>query len=207
MCFSPVGDAFRDRLRRFPSLVTCTTIDWFTAWPDDALRSVAAQALAGLRFAPAPDVAATAGPDGATAATPATAAELEALDTAGGAGLQGQTGEDEQEEKKQEEVAEEEERRARAKDDALRAALAQQCMELHRYTRKLGERYAREVRRHTYVTPTSFLQLLDSFSLLLTRRQDEVAARHRRYSVGLEKLLHTESQVTGGVHGAVGLEG
>ncbi|GFH11507.1 uncharacterized protein HaLaN_07015, partial [Haematococcus lacustris] len=45
LCFSPVGDAFRERLRKFPSLVTCTTIDWFTVWPDDALRSVAHQAL------------------------------------------------------------------------------------------------------------------------------------------------------------------
>ena len=38
LCFSPVGDAFRERLRKFPSLITCTTIDWFTAWPDDALQ-------------------------------------------------------------------------------------------------------------------------------------------------------------------------
>ena len=28
LSFSPVGDAFRERLRKFPSLVNCTTIDW-----------------------------------------------------------------------------------------------------------------------------------------------------------------------------------
>jgi hypothetical protein len=28
LCFSPIGDAFRDRLRQFPSLVNCCTIDW-----------------------------------------------------------------------------------------------------------------------------------------------------------------------------------
>jgi P-loop containing dynein motor region D4 len=38
---SPVGDAFRSRLRQFPSLVSCTTIDWFPEWPEEALRSVA----------------------------------------------------------------------------------------------------------------------------------------------------------------------
>jgi dynein heavy chain len=29
LCFSPIGDAFRQRLRMFPSLVNCCTIDWF----------------------------------------------------------------------------------------------------------------------------------------------------------------------------------
>lgn len=28
LCFSPIGDAFRDRLRAFPSLINCCTIDW-----------------------------------------------------------------------------------------------------------------------------------------------------------------------------------
>jgi hypothetical protein len=30
---------------RFPSLVNCTTIDWFSEWPADALKSVAARFL------------------------------------------------------------------------------------------------------------------------------------------------------------------
>ena len=28
LCFSPIGSAFRERLRQFPSLVNCCTIDW-----------------------------------------------------------------------------------------------------------------------------------------------------------------------------------
>lgn len=46
ICMSPVGSSFRERLRMFPSLVNCCTIDWYSAWPDDALQSVAAQFLA-----------------------------------------------------------------------------------------------------------------------------------------------------------------
>lgn len=38
---SPIGDAFRNRLRMFPSLINCCTIDWFHAWPNDALEMVA----------------------------------------------------------------------------------------------------------------------------------------------------------------------
>ena len=37
LAFSPIGDAFRSRVRQFPSLINCCTIDWFQAWPDDAL--------------------------------------------------------------------------------------------------------------------------------------------------------------------------
>lgn len=50
LCFSPVGDAFRQRLRMFPSLVNCTTIDWFNNWPLEALRSVARSFCADLEL-------------------------------------------------------------------------------------------------------------------------------------------------------------
>eukprot|EP00842_Homolaphlyctis_polyrhiza_P003881 jgi/Hompol1/4494/HPOL_003652-RA len=45
LCMSPIGDAFRARLRQFSSIVNCCTIDWFQAWPDDALQAVAKQFL------------------------------------------------------------------------------------------------------------------------------------------------------------------
>lgn len=41
LTFSPVGDQFRNRLRMFPSIINCCTIDWYHAWPADALQSVA----------------------------------------------------------------------------------------------------------------------------------------------------------------------
>ena len=40
LAFSPVGDAFRTRARKFPAIVNCTVIDWFQPWPFDALFSV-----------------------------------------------------------------------------------------------------------------------------------------------------------------------
>ena len=50
LCMSPVGDAFRERLRKFPSLVNCCTIDWFSEWPTDALQSVATQFLSEVKM-------------------------------------------------------------------------------------------------------------------------------------------------------------
>ncbi|KAG5476406.1 hypothetical protein LSCM1_04109 [Leishmania martiniquensis] len=48
LAMSPVGEQFRRRLRMFPSLVNCCTIDWFDQWPRDALASVANRVLASL---------------------------------------------------------------------------------------------------------------------------------------------------------------
>lgn len=45
LAFSPVGEVFRVRARRFPGLVNCTGIDQFHPWPRDALISVAERFL------------------------------------------------------------------------------------------------------------------------------------------------------------------
>ncbi|XP_060067000.1 dynein axonemal heavy chain 7-like [Ylistrum balloti] len=45
LAMSPIGDTFRSRLRKFPSLVNCCTIDWFQSWPEDALQAVALRFL------------------------------------------------------------------------------------------------------------------------------------------------------------------
>jgi dynein heavy chain len=47
-CMSPVGDAFRTRIRMFPALCNNTTIDWFLEWPVDALEEVALKFLEDL---------------------------------------------------------------------------------------------------------------------------------------------------------------
>jgi dynein heavy chain len=50
LAMSPVGDSFRVRLRQFPSLVNCCTIDWFKDWPSDALEMVASKFLENLEM-------------------------------------------------------------------------------------------------------------------------------------------------------------
>lgn len=40
LAMSPIGDAFRNRLRMFPSLINCCTIDWFQVSPPVVLHNV-----------------------------------------------------------------------------------------------------------------------------------------------------------------------
>ena len=40
LAMSQLGSAFSNRLRMFPSLVNCCTLDWFSEWPEEALVAV-----------------------------------------------------------------------------------------------------------------------------------------------------------------------
>jgi dynein heavy chain len=40
---SPIGDSLRNRIRKYPSLLNCCTIDWLTSWPKEALSSISHQ--------------------------------------------------------------------------------------------------------------------------------------------------------------------
>ena len=50
LCMSPIGDAFKNRLRHYPSLINCTTIDWFLEWPREALLEVGNKFLMNLNL-------------------------------------------------------------------------------------------------------------------------------------------------------------
>jgi dynein heavy chain len=51
LAMSPGSDLFRSRLRMYPSLLNCCSIDWFSEWPDEALTNVARQGLVEITFA------------------------------------------------------------------------------------------------------------------------------------------------------------
>jgi len=49
LTMSPVGSALRVRMRMFPALVNCCTVDWFLPWPDEALLGVSSRQLEGMQ--------------------------------------------------------------------------------------------------------------------------------------------------------------
>lgn len=54
-----------------------------------------------------------------------------------------------------------------------------------------------EMRRHVYVTPKSYLDLLSSYSSLLGSKRSERAAARQRLVTGVVKLEDTKAMVAG----------
>jgi dynein heavy chain len=80
-------------------------------------------------------------------------------------------------------------------DERTRAACVEMCLYFHRTSEALTSQFWNEQKRHTYVTPTSYLELISLFLGLLDRRRRETAKIRGRYQTGLDKLLQTEAAV------------
>ena len=130
-CMSPLGDDFRRRLRMFPSLVNCCTIDWFLPWPEDALKSVAHRALTDEDLSLGKDL------------TP----------------------------------------------------LVEVFRFIHQSVEQASTVFFNKLRRHNYVTPTSYLALLATYKTTLKEQRISVGQRKSRLQNGLEKLITTKEQV------------
>uniref|UniRef100_A0A8C0MDS9 Dynein axonemal heavy chain 3 n=1 Tax=Canis lupus familiaris TaxID=9615 RepID=A0A8C0MDS9_CANLF len=122
LAMSPIGDAFRNRLRMFPSLINCCTIDWFQSWPTDALELVANKFLEDVE-------------------------------------------------------------------------VISMCKYFQESVKDMSLDYYNTLRRHNYVTPTSYLELILTFKTLLNTKRQEVDMMRNRYLTGLQKLEFASSQV------------
>lgn len=130
LCMSPIGEAFRTRLRKFPSIVNCCTIDWFQSWPEDALSAVAKKFLDDVDM-------------------PADQKE----------------------------------------------GCTQLCKDFHTTAIQLSGKYRSQLQRYNYVTPTSYLELIKTYKMLLAKKRGEVMRAKKRYEGGLDRLAHAASQV------------
>ena len=128
LALSPIGDAFRKRILMFPSLVSCTTIDWFLPWPEEALSSVAKFYLDG----------------------------------------------------------------AKEIDENIFNNIVNICVDMQNRVIKYSNKYLQELRRYNYVTPMSFIELLNLFKNLLQQRTVEIDNEINRYGNGLIVLAESE---------------
>lgn len=170
LAFSPIGDAFKNRLRAYPSLINCCTIDWFTTWPDDALIRVAETFISSMHL---------------TVGTTTDSTNDTAGDTDGPA-VQGEpvdgTEEDDGE-------------LLEIKLSPLEQSLVEMVMFFKSTVTEASERFFNELGRKNYVTPTSYLEMLRSLKLLYNRKYNEITMKRDRYTTGLEKLENAAGQV------------
>ena len=133
LCFSPVGDAFRFRARKFPGIINCTSIDWFHDWPRNALIDVANRFLTEIDFP----------------------------------------------------------------TDETRDSVGMHMAEVHLSITEANADFLRMERRFNYTTPTSYLELISFYRLLLDKKRDKITDQIDRLEIGLGIMKATIEQVEG----------
>lgn len=73
--------------------------------------------------------------------------------------------------------------------------VVEMCKTFQTSVQQMSESYFSRLRRHNYVTPTSYLELILTYKTLLNAKRNEVDTARNRYIVGLEKLDFAASQV------------
>ena len=131
LAMSPLGEIFRTRLRKFPSLVNCCTIDWFTEWPEEALLNVAKGVIADSDLV---------------------------------------LGKDED-------------------------ACVEMFKVMHQSVEIKSKKFLDELRRRNYVTPTSYLELLNLYKSILSERKKFFGDAKSRLEKGLRVLFEAAVEV------------
>ncbi|XP_016879708.1 dynein axonemal heavy chain 2 isoform X7 [Homo sapiens] len=132
LCLSPMGDPFRNWIRQYPALVNCTTINWFSEWPQEALLEVAEKCLIGVDL-----------------------------------GTQ----------------------------ENIHRKVAQIFVTMHWSVAQYSQKMLLELRRHNYVTPTKYLELLSGYKKLLGEKRQELLAQANKLRTGLFKIDETREKV------------
>jgi dynein heavy chain, axonemal len=65
----------------------------------------------------------------------------------------------------------------------------------HTSTQEQAKRFFKEKRRHYYITPTSYLEMIKAFQLLLGEKRKAVMTLKDKYSNGYDTLIETEEKV------------
>jgi dynein heavy chain len=124
LAMSPLSEEFRNRLRQFPSLVSCCTIDWFTEWPAEALVGVARGNLMEKNI----DLGSS-------------------LD-----------------------------------------AVVEMFKYIHQSVEIKSQKYLQIMRRHNYVTPTSYLEFMTLYGDILKKKRKENEQKQQRLKKGIDVL-------------------
>ena len=83
------------------------------------------------------------------------------------------------------------------KEEVCRTAVAKICVKVHTSINETGDRFYNELRRKTYTTPKSYLDLIGMYSSKLGELQGLVDIKIEQMEVGCAKLAETNAVVDG----------
>lgn len=69
------------------------------------------------------------------------------------------------------------------------------CVHMNNVSKDMAARYLQEMRRHYYISPTSYLHFIGTFARLLVEKRAQLAQKKERYAMGIKKLLETADSV------------
>ena len=133
MCMSPLGEEYRTRIRQFPSLINCCTIDWFSPWPSEALSAVARTLMA---------------------------------------------------------------KEAESMENTVFDGIVKLCTQMHDSVRVKSDEFLEEMRRHNYVTSTSYLELITVITHVMKLQDKRINEKRNQLTNGLDKLNSTKAIVS-----------
>ena len=153
LAFSPVGVSFRTRLRQFPSIINCCTIDSFSEWPSEALAATAESLL--------------------SVSSPQSSS---AVSSEGSEGSEGKEGTNQPPALSANAVKEQLKMQGAGlpKGSAVLAQVVDMCMYMHESTKACANTFYNDLKRHYHVTPTSYLEMLQTFKDLLGSKKLQV---------------------------------
>ena len=209
---SPAGMKLQNYFRKYPSLVNCTSIDWFLTWPTEALRAVSDHYLLKM-LAVLNESTETISPFGSNNVSnvnaPVVRKGLETIaegfedaDVASQGQIVAASEEvkeaikepnlnvtnDAADESKLFSDTEEEKEAQEIRQMPVRDRVAQVFTQIHQSAMSLAEQYMAEKKRQVYVTPVMFMGVFDTFETLLSRKNEEIERERSKYDLGVRKL-------------------
>ena len=82
-------------------------------------------------------------------------------------------------------------------EDEIRDAVSEHMANVHLSIDEANKEFLRMERRFNYTTPTSFLELIKFYKLLLDKKRDKITDQINRLEVGLGTMQQTTEQVAG----------
>jgi dynein heavy chain len=80
-------------------------------------------------------------------------------------------------------------------DEVQNERMAMVCVTIHQSVEEASAKYFEETKRHYYTTPSSYLELLNQYRVLLRKRILSITSLRNKIANGLNKILETNEIV------------